>query len=65
MLHVGQLEHDTATLNLAELRFRGANAEANEVHVHFLAEDADEREMVALDLAAGQRELGQIRTMSA
>ena len=50
VLHVGRLEHDAPSLNLAEIRYLGATLGANEVHVHMLAETAPQRRLVELDL---------------
>jgi hypothetical protein len=52
ILHVGRTEHDAASLNLAEIRHRGAKLGANEVHVHFLAADQRARRNVERDLRA-------------
>ena len=63
VLAIGQLVEYAASLNLAELRRRGARLGANEVHVHLLAETAHERRLIELDLRAGQELLagdGQI-----
>jgi hypothetical protein len=51
-LKVGRTTHEAETLNLAEIRHRAANLGANEVHVHFLAETAAERQIVDFDLNA-------------
>ena len=51
-LHIGCVENEAQSLNLADIRQRGASLGASEVHVHLLADDADERELVALDIAA-------------
>jgi hypothetical protein len=51
-LKVAQTTHEAETLNLAEIRHRAANLGANEVHVHFLAETAAERQIVDFDLNA-------------
>jgi hypothetical protein len=48
----GQTKDDAATLNLAHLRHEGAKLGANEVHVHLLAESADQRDQVEADLRA-------------
>ena len=53
-LHVGLGRSDTATLNLAQVRQRGARLGANEVHVHFPALSSAEHALVACDLRAGQ-----------
>jgi hypothetical protein len=65
ILHVGRTEHEAASLNLAEIRHRGAKLGANEVHVHFLAGDQRERRSVERDLRAGLfSELGAERSAS-
>jgi hypothetical protein len=51
-LSFGQTKDDAVTLNLAHLRHEGAKIGANEVHIHLLAESADERLLVEADLAA-------------
>ena len=51
-LAFGQTRDDTASLNLAHLRHRGAKCGANEVHIHLLAESADSRALVEADLVA-------------
>jgi hypothetical protein len=53
VLHVGRADHEATSLNLAEVRFRGASAGANEVHVHFLVEGDRERRLVEFDLQTG------------
>jgi hypothetical protein len=54
VLHVGVGANDAATLNLAQVRRRGAQLGANEVHVHFQQRSDAARSLVALDLRAGQ-----------
>jgi hypothetical protein len=54
VLAIGHLKHDAASLNLAELRHRGARLGANEVHVHLLASTAEQRRKIELDLRAGR-----------
>jgi len=54
VLAIGYLAHSAGSLNLAELRHRGARLGANEVHIHLLAPSAHERRIVELDLRAGQ-----------
>jgi hypothetical protein len=54
VLAIGHLKHEAASLNLAEIRHRGARLGANEVHVHLLAPSAQERRIVELDLRAGR-----------
>jgi hypothetical protein len=51
-LRVGLGPSDAPTLNLAQVRQRGAQLGANEVHVHFEAASEDERRLVACDLRA-------------
>jgi hypothetical protein len=53
VLHVGRADHEANSLNLAEMRFRGASVGANEVHVHFLVEGDRERRLVEFDLQSG------------
>lgn len=53
-LHVGLASNSATTLNLAEIRQRGAQLGANEVHVYFQAPSSAERALVASDLRAGQ-----------
>ena len=52
VLRVGRTRHDAESLNLAEIRHRGAQLGANEVHVHFLAKSERERRRIELDLRA-------------
>jgi hypothetical protein len=54
VLHIGQGTSDAPTLNLAQVRQRGATLGANEVHVHFLASGEEQRQLVVCDLRAGQ-----------
>ncbi|HXG77998.1 MAG TPA: hypothetical protein VNJ31_01485 [Methyloceanibacter sp.] len=51
-LAFGQTKEDAMTLNLAHLRHEGAKAGANEVHIHLLAETAEQRAAVEADLVA-------------
>jgi hypothetical protein len=53
-LHVGLGRSGTATLNLAQVRRRGAQLGANEVHVHFPRSAHADAGLVACDLRAGQ-----------
>ncbi|HEX7074626.1 MAG TPA: hypothetical protein VF226_11340 [Hyphomicrobiaceae bacterium] len=65
VLRVGRTEHDAPSLNLAEIRHRGAQLGANQVHVHFLAGSARERRRVELDLRTAHfSELSAERTSS-
>jgi hypothetical protein len=52
-LSVGVGQSDAPTLNLAHVRQRGAQAGANEVHLHLGATSEAERRLVACDLRAG------------
>lgn len=54
VLAVGRLTHASASLNLAEIRQRGATLGANEVHVHLLAATDHEMKLVEFDLRTGQ-----------
>ena len=51
-LAFGQTKDDAVTLNLAHLRHEGAKIGANEVHIHLLAETAEDRAEVEADLTA-------------
>mgnify|MGYP005850707447 CR=1 FL=1 len=50
VLRIARTVHEAASLNLAEIRHRGAQLGANEVHVHFLALSERERRRVEHDL---------------
>jgi len=50
VLRIGCVENDSPTLNLAELRMRGARLGANEVHLYLLADGAFSRRRVMEDL---------------
>ena len=52
VMHVGRLEHDAPSLNLAEIRHLGATLGVNEVYVHLLAETSRQRSFVEIDLQA-------------
>jgi hypothetical protein len=54
VLHIGCGDSDAPTLNLAQVRQRGAQLGANEVHVHFLPSTDSQRQLVMCDLRAGQ-----------
>jgi hypothetical protein len=62
VLHVGRTTNVAASLNLAEIRMRGAQLGACEVHVHLLAENDGHRRLVDLDLRTGLFADGQSRT---
>ena len=52
ILRIARTEHEAPSLNLAEIRHRGAKLGANEVHVHFLARTERQRRLVEFDLRA-------------
>lgn len=54
VLAIGRVSGDAATLNLAEIRQRGAQLGADEVHIHLLATDAKESQAVEVDLRTAQ-----------
>lgn len=54
LLAIGRVSHETATLNLAEIRQRGASLGADEVHVHLLAASPQEAQAVEVDLKSAQ-----------
>ena len=49
-LAVGRLSHRSASLNLAEIRQRGAQLGATEVHVHLLAEGSQQMKTIEQDV---------------
>ena len=51
-LAFGQTKDVAVTLNLAHLRHEGAKIGANEVHIHLLAETAEDRAEVEADLTS-------------
>jgi hypothetical protein len=53
VLHIASGESGAPTLNLAEIRRMGATLGANEVHLHFLAETEEQRQLVTFDLRVG------------
>ena len=54
ILAIGRLQNDSASMNLAEIRQRGANLGADEVHIHLLATSANEAQAVEVDLRTAQ-----------
>ncbi len=56
VLSIGRVSHPAASLNLAEIRQRGAELSADEVHVHLLAETPKLSKLVEFDLRTGQIE---------
>jgi hypothetical protein len=56
ILSIGRVNQSAPSLNLAEIRQRGAEMGAHEVHVHLLAETAKLAKLVEFDLRTGQIE---------
>lgn len=56
VLAIGRVDQSVPSLNLAEIRKRGAEMGAHEVHVHLLAETAKLAKLVEFDLRTGQVE---------
>ena len=56
VLSIGRVGNTAASLNLAEIRRRGAELGADEVHVHLLAETPKLSKLVEFDLRTGQIE---------
>ena len=54
-LSIGETTSDATSLNLAYLRQNAAKHRANEIHIHVLADHKNERNLVRLDLLAGQK----------
>ena len=54
VLAIGRLSSAAHSLNLAEIRQRGAELGADEVHVHLLANTAKQSKLVEFDLRGGQ-----------
>ena len=54
VLAIGSAHHAAATLNLADIRQRGAELGANEVHIHLLASTSRASKLVEFDLRSGQ-----------
>jgi hypothetical protein len=50
ILQAGRTIHASASLNLADVRHRGAQLGAHEVHVHLLADTDAERRLVERDI---------------
>ena len=62
VLSVGRVTHQAPSLNLADIRRRGAEFGANEVHVHLLAGNTKQSKLVEFDLKTAQAEGAQVRT---
>lgn len=54
VLAIGRVSSTARSLNLAEIRQRGAELGADEVHVHLLAETPKQTKLVEFDLRGGQ-----------
>jgi len=54
VLALGRVSGEAASLNLAEIRQRGAQLGADEVHIHLLATDVRESQAVEVDLRTAQ-----------
>jgi len=56
VLSIGRVGNSVASLNLAEIRQRGAELGADEIHVHLLADSAKLAKLIEFDLRTGQIE---------
>ena len=56
VLAIGHATHAAGSLNLAEIRQRGAELGADEVHVHLLADNSKLGKLIEFDLRTGQVE---------
>lgn len=56
ILSIGRVKSASPSLNLAEIRQRGAELGADEVHVHLLAETPKLSRLIEFDLKTGQVE---------
>lgn len=54
VLAIGRVAGEAASLNLAEIRQRGAQLGADEVHIHLLATNPQESQAVEVDLRTAQ-----------
>lgn len=61
VVHIGSVEHDAGSSNLAEVRLTAAKLGATEVHVHLLAADGDERAAIVRDLSGAGEQLAGAR----
>lgn len=55
---VGRVDRDSPSLNLAEIRHKGAVFGATEVHIHLLADTAKRSKLIAFDIESGRQEIG-------
>ena len=51
---IGRVDHDAPSLNLAEIRHKGAVFGATEVHIHLLADTAKRSKLIAFDIESGR-----------
>lgn len=56
VLAIDRMTANSPSLNLAELRHRGAVLGANEIHVHLLAEGGRDSQQIEFDLRSGHLE---------
>lgn len=52
-VRIDRSRHEADSLNLADVRRRGAELGVNEVHLHLVAESLAERDLIVMDLRAG------------
>lgn len=62
ILDIGVLPANSPSLNLAEIRHRGATLGANEVHVHLLSDSEREAKRIAFDLQCGHHDTTEAYT---
>ena len=62
-LSIGRVTSSVPSLNLAEIRHRGAELGATEVHVHLLADNAKIGKLIEFDLRTGQVEADMTRAV--
>jgi len=53
-LSIGRVNDGAPSLNLAQIRQRGAELSADEVHVHLLADTPTDSKLIEVDLRSGQ-----------
>ncbi len=64
IIAISRVENQAPSLNLAQVRREAAERGANEVHVHFLAANAQHRALIESDLEAGATQDGRSRVAS-
>jgi ribosomal protein S28E/S33 len=65
VLRIGRTTHTAATLNLAEIRHRGAKLGATEVHVHLIAGTDQQRRIIEKNVRAAVAVNSNARPMTA